>query len=177
MKELSSYAVVVYVDSATKDKVPAHATTAMFAKGNHIPMIAVTSPDTSETYFGTGYDEIKGKDSRKVYREGEKTAKAKLVEFFAKGPSATTGATAGGTTDPAKPTESGTKPADAGAGVFRSETWSDASGRSMEATFVAVEGENLKLKKADGKTFSLPLSKFSAASQARAKELAGTESR
>jgi SLA1 homology domain 1, SHD1 len=52
------------------------------------------------------------------------------------------------------------------------EKWSDASGKfNIEAEYVGVEGKNLVLKKPDGSTISVPISKLSAASREQAKQL------
>ena len=52
-----------------------------------------------------------------------------------------------------------------------SRTWTDAKGRHLEATFVAVDGESITLQTADGKEVRLPLSMLAAADQALAKTL------
>ncbi len=48
-------------------------------------------------------------------------------------------------------------------------TWTSADGRTMQATFLRLEGENVILQRNDGGVFSVPLSKLSAESQTAAK--------
>ena len=52
-----------------------------------------------------------------------------------------------------------------------SRIWTDAKGRQLEATFVAVDGENVTLQTADGKEYHLPMASLSAADQALAKTM------
>lgn len=55
---------------------------------------------------------------------------------------------------------------------IQAETWSDASGKfKIEAQYGGVDGKNLVLKKADGSTISVPISRLSPASRAQAKKL------
>lgn len=52
------------------------------------------------------------------------------------------------------------------------ETWTDTTGKfSVEAEYVGVEGRNVVLRKADGKTLSVPIARLSADSRAQAKRL------
>ena len=45
-------------------------------------------------------------------------------------------------------------------------TWTDATGKfSVEAEFVSTDGEQVTLKKSDGSTITLPITKLSAADQ------------
>lgn len=55
-------------------------------------------------------------------------------------------------------------------------TWSDASGKfNVEAEFVAIDGEKVILRNADGKEIKVPLDKLSEEDQQAANELAGSE--
>lgn len=57
-------------------------------------------------------------------------------------------------------------------GQVRGEVWTDVSGKfSVEAEFVGIDGENVKLLKKDGTTITVPLSKLSATSREQAREL------
>ena len=56
---------------------------------------------------------------------------------------------------------------------FEMESWTNTKGKTIRAQFVSLEGEQITLKKADGKTVSFKLSLLSEKSQERAKELAG----
>ncbi|WP_395750636.1 SHD1 domain-containing protein [Prosthecobacter sp.] len=48
-------------------------------------------------------------------------------------------------------------------------TWTSTDGRKIEAAFVALEAEGVKIRMANGSTFSVPLSRLSAEDQAFAK--------
>ncbi len=57
-------------------------------------------------------------------------------------------------------------------GTSWAETWSDATGKfRIEAEYVGVEGKDLVLRKEDGKTLNVPISRLSEESRARAKLL------
>lgn len=60
------------------------------------------------------------------------------------------------------------------AGTFaRAENWTDATGKfTIEGSFLALRGETVYLKKANGVTIAVPLAKLSLASQQQAKTLA-----
>lgn len=52
------------------------------------------------------------------------------------------------------------------------DTWTDSSGQfSVEAEYVGVEGRSVVLRKADGSTIKVPISRLSDESRAKAKEL------
>lgn len=51
--------------------------------------------------------------------------------------------------------------------------WSNTGGGSLKASFVAMNGANVTLRKEDGTQFDYPLANLSAESQALAKKLAG----
>ena len=48
-------------------------------------------------------------------------------------------------------------------------TWTSTDGRKIEASFVAVEGSGVKIRMANGNTFTVPLDRLSAADQSFAK--------
>jgi hypothetical protein len=48
-------------------------------------------------------------------------------------------------------------------------TWTSTDGRKIEATFVALEGEGVKIRMANGSSFTVPLNRLSAEDQAFAK--------
>lgn len=50
------------------------------------------------------------------------------------------------------------------------ETWTSADGKTIKATKLRLEGENVVLQREDGQCFSVPLAKLSADSQAMAKK-------
>jgi hypothetical protein len=52
-------------------------------------------------------------------------------------------------------------------------SWTNSAGASLQASFVALHGTNVTLKKEDGTQFDYPLANLSAESQALAKQLAG----
>lgn len=51
--------------------------------------------------------------------------------------------------------------------------WTSTDGRKIEAVFVAMEGEGVKIRMANGSTFTIPLARLSAADQAFAKGQTG----
>lgn len=51
-------------------------------------------------------------------------------------------------------------------------TWTSADGKSIQASFLRLEGENVVIKRADGVSFTLPMSRLSPESQAQAKNAA-----
>jgi len=51
-------------------------------------------------------------------------------------------------------------------------SWTSTDGRKIDAVFVALEGEGVKIRMANGSTFTIPLARLSAADQAFAKGLA-----
>ena len=55
------------------------------------------------------------------------------------------------------------------------ETWTSQEGKTIEATFVELRGDQINLKLADGKLSTIPLVRLSEASQKRARELAESE--
>lgn len=57
--------------------------------------------------------------------------------------------------------------------VAEVRTWSNTGGGSLKASFVALNGANVTLRKEDGTQFDYPLANLSAESQALAKQLAG----
>lgn len=57
--------------------------------------------------------------------------------------------------------------------VAEVRTWSNTGGGSLKASFVAMNGANVTLRKEDGTQFDYPLANLSAESQALAKQLAG----
>jgi hypothetical protein len=57
--------------------------------------------------------------------------------------------------------------------VAEIRTWSNTGGGSLKASFVAMNGANVTLRKEDGTQFEYPLANLSAESQALAKQLAG----
>lgn len=52
-------------------------------------------------------------------------------------------------------------------------TWTSTDGRKIEAAFVAMEGENVKIRMANGSTFAVPLERLTAGDQAFAKSQGG----
>ena len=54
-------------------------------------------------------------------------------------------------------------------------TWTDTQGRQVEAAFVALVGEDIQLKTADGQLHQFPLARLSAEDQAKAKSMQGSE--
>ena len=56
------------------------------------------------------------------------------------------------------------------AGAQDQRKWKDAQGRTIDATYLAVEGDSVKLKLANGKTSLVPLAKLSAEDQQWVKE-------
>ncbi len=52
------------------------------------------------------------------------------------------------------------------------ETWIGNNGKSIQATFIALTGDQISLELKNGKTSSFPLSRLAEESQKRAKELA-----
>ncbi|SKB03850.1 Planctomycete cytochrome C [Prosthecobacter debontii] len=53
------------------------------------------------------------------------------------------------------------------------QSWTSSDGKVVQANFVSLQGDLITLKTADGKTFTFPLSRLSAESQAQAKAAAG----
>lgn len=49
------------------------------------------------------------------------------------------------------------------------QTWTSADGKTIQASFVRLEGENVVIKRSDGIVFTLPLSRLSPESQEQAK--------
>jgi hypothetical protein len=62
-----------------------------------------------------------------------------------------------------------TPPAVAHAVVGPVMTWTSADGKSIQASFVKLDGDNVVIKRADGVSFTLPLSRLSPESQAQAR--------
>jgi hypothetical protein len=62
-----------------------------------------------------------------------------------------------------------------GSALAEVRTWTDTSGRQVNATFIGLEGENIVLQVADGSTHTFPLTKLSAEDQALAKTLKPAE--
>jgi hypothetical protein len=62
-----------------------------------------------------------------------------------------------------------------GSAVAEVRTWTDTSGRQVNATFLGLEGGNIVLQVADGSTHTFPLTKLSAEDQALAKTLKPAE--
>ena len=50
------------------------------------------------------------------------------------------------------------------------QTWTSVDGRSIQAKFVRMEGDDVVIQRNDGQTFTLPLSKLSPESQELAKK-------
>lgn len=74
------------------------------------------------------------------------------------------------TKDGDKPAKNGDKPAGDAKGDFR--TWTDITGKfRVEAKYVAIENDAVKLVRKDGTTFSVPLAKLSEADQEFAKNI------
>lgn len=67
-----------------------------------------------------------------------------------------------------------TAPATPATGAMKAEirTWTNSAGAALQASFVALNGTNVTLKKEDGTQFDYPLANLSAESQALAKQLA-----
>jgi hypothetical protein len=80
---------------------------------------------------------------------------------------------AGTASTTAAPATAPTTPAPA-AGAMKAEmrTWTNSAGAALQASFVALNGANVTLKKEDGTQFDYPLANLSAESQALAKQLA-----
>lgn len=57
--------------------------------------------------------------------------------------------------------------------VAEIRTWSNTGGGSLKASFVALNGANVTLRKEDGSQFDYPLANLSPESQALAKQLGG----
>jgi hypothetical protein len=57
--------------------------------------------------------------------------------------------------------------------VAEVRTWTNSGGGSLKASFVALNGANVTLRKEDGTQFDYPLANLSAESQALAKQLGG----
>jgi hypothetical protein len=57
--------------------------------------------------------------------------------------------------------------------VAEIRTWTNSGGGSLKASFVAMNGANVTLRKEDGTQFDYPLANLSAESQALAKQLGG----
>ena len=57
--------------------------------------------------------------------------------------------------------------------VAEVRTWSNSGGGSLKASFVALNGANVTLRKEDGTQFDYPLANLSLESQALAKQLGG----
>lgn len=56
--------------------------------------------------------------------------------------------------------------------ISRGRTWTSTDGRKIEAVFVALEGDNVKIRMANGSEFAVPLARLSAEDQAFAKSQA-----
>ena len=65
----------------------------------------------------------------------------------------------------------GAVPDGAGDGI---ESWTSSDGKVIEARFVKLQGETLTVETAAGKSYSFPLGRLEAKSQARAKQLASS---
>lgn len=70
--------------------------------------------------------------------------------------------------EPASETTSATEMAD----EDKLHEWTNSAGNKLQAAFVGLEGDTVKLKKEDGTEFNYPLSKLSSESQQLAKLLA-----
>ena len=62
------------------------------------------------------------------------------------------------------------------AAANENRTWTDSTGRKVEATLVRVDGENVVLQSANGRQSTLPLTRLSDADQRYVKGLGGTSS-
>lgn len=60
----------------------------------------------------------------------------------------------------------------AAASPLAARTWTNTEGRTIEADFVALKGETVTLKAANGQSYEVPLASLSAADQSFAKEQA-----
>jgi hypothetical protein len=75
----------------------------------------------------------------------------------------------GGAAPAAAPTAPAAPAAPAATSNAPLTTWTSADGRTIQAKKLRLEGENVILQRADGQTFTLPISKLSPESQAAAK--------
>lgn len=57
--------------------------------------------------------------------------------------------------------------------TLQARTWTSVTGQTAEAEFVKMEGENVVVRMADGRTSSIPIARLSAADQAFIKEHGG----
>lgn len=57
--------------------------------------------------------------------------------------------------------------------ILQARTWTSAAGQKVEAEFVKVEGDNVVMRLADGRTSSFPIARLSEADQAFVKQQAG----
>ena len=85
---------------------------------------------------------------------------ALIKQWIDEGASLTGGKAAAAPTAPAAP-------AAAGGGMLN---WTSSDGKVIQAKFVKLDGDNVVIQRADGQTFSVPLSRLSPESQAQAKK-------
>jgi mono/diheme cytochrome c family protein len=69
----------------------------------------------------------------------------------------------------AAPAAPGAAPAAAGAAM----AWTNTAGKSLQAVFDRIEGDNVVLRAADGKFYAVPMASLSPESQAQAKKAGG----
>jgi len=67
----------------------------------------------------------------------------------------------------AAPTAAPAAPATAGGAM---QNWTSSDGKVIQAKFIKLDGDNVVIQRADGQTFSVPLSRLSPESQAQAKK-------
>jgi hypothetical protein len=86
---------------------------------------------------------------------------ALIKQWIDEGASLTGGKTAAAPAAPAAP---------AAAGGSAMQTWTSSDGKVIQAKFIKLDGDNVVIQRADGQTFSVPLSRLSPESQAQAKK-------
>ena len=116
----------------------------MEGAGKFIPKLAITNSSGEEAIAIVGYETLKV-DAKGAIRDALKAS---------------------------EPEEAESASALADRPSFSQENWTSSEGATIAATFRSLDGENLTLILADGRTTVLPLARLSEESQTRAKELA-----
>ena len=119
------------------------------SKGNGIPHTIVFDPEGKLVFEGHPGDP----DFEKSVKKALKGVAATGAGESRLGATKPAGGSSLGPSSPAKPTKAGA--------LVPLRTWTSSDGRTMSAALLAVDGENGKFKKADGSTFTLPLSRLS----------------
>ena len=150
IKELRSYAVVVFLESKTVKEIemPPPVVTGLRGPtmGTFDPRIVLLSADLVETLGTAGSEKLVGNAARDTYRDLKKSIRAKLAKW-----------------------KTGGTPSD-------EMIWVRKDGRHYRGRFIEVKDGRLHVQSEKFGKGSLPLDELSPASLSYAKQLAGTKS-